>query len=131
VAPPELITIVNTTRSSTLADRCELARTFWSRLLGLMGRAALEPGQGLLIYPESSIHMFFMRFPIDAVFVDRQDRVVALHEAMLPNRSFASKWGARYVIELPAQSITRTGTQVGDMLSLTPSPHPQKSARSG
>lgn len=131
MAPKTLITVVNTTRSSTLADRCELARTFWSRFLGLMGRATLETGQGLLIYPESSIHMFFMRFPIDVVFVDRQDQVVALREAMPPNRSFASKWGARYVLELPAQSIARTGTQVGDMLNLTPSPHPQKPARSG
>lgn len=131
MAQPTLITVVNITRSSTLAEHCELARTFWTRFLGLMGRAALEPGQGLLIYPESSIHMFFMRFPIDVVFVDRQDQVVALRETMPPNRSFASKWGARYVIELPAHSIARTGTQVGDMLSLTPSPHPQKSARSG
>jgi hypothetical protein len=91
-----------------------------------MGQAALEPGQGLLIYPESSIHMFFMRFPIDVLFVDKDDQVIALREAMLPNRSFASKWGARYVIELPAHVITSTGTQVGDSLRLTPSPHPQK-----
>jgi hypothetical protein len=123
MSAPPVITVVNTTRSSTLADRCEVARTFWTRFLGLMGRATLEPGQGLLIFPESSIHMFFMRFPIDALFLDREDRVVAVHEAMPPNRSFASKWGARAVLELPAHVVAQSGTQVGDQLTLTPSPY--------
>jgi hypothetical protein len=126
MAAPRLIKVVNTTRQRTLAEHCELANTFVSRLRGLMGRAALEPGQALLIYPENSIHMFFMRFPIDVLFLDRDDCVVALREAMPPNRSFASKWGARSTLELPAHSISATGTQIGDQLMLTPSPHPRK-----
>ncbi len=129
MAALRLITVVNTTRNNTLAERCELANTFASRFRGLMGRAALEPGQALLIYPESSIHMFFMRFPIDVLFLDNDDRVVALREAMLPNRSFASKWGARSTLELPAHIISATGTQVGDQLALTPSPHSRKQVR--
>lgn len=124
----QTITIVNSTRSCTLAAQAELARTFWTRFLGLMGRTGLEPGRGLLIYPASSIHMFFMRFPIDVLFVDKQDVVVSLHEAMQPNRSLASAWRARYVIELPAHVISATGTQVGDTLLLTPSPHRKKHA---
>ncbi len=123
-----MIRVVNATRSCVVAEQCELANTFWTRFLGLMGRSGLEPGQGLLIYPESSIHMFFMRFPIDVLFVDRHDRIVELRAAMLPNRSFASKWGARYVIELPAQCVAATGTQVGDYLELSPSPHARKHA---
>jgi hypothetical protein len=128
MAAPRLIKVVNTTRQRTLAEHCELANTFVSRLRGLMGRAALEPGQALLIYPENSIHMFFMRFPIDVLFLDRDDCVVALREAMPPNRSFASKWGARSTLELPAHIIASTGTQVGDQLTLTPSPHLRKPA---
>jgi hypothetical protein len=120
------ITVENTTRSCTLVERCELANSFLSRLRGLMGRRSLEPGQGLLIYPESSIHMFFMRFPIDAVFVDKHDMVLSLHPELQPNRSFASKWGARYVLELPAGVIAQSGTQVGDQLALNPSPHRRK-----
>lgn len=124
-----MVTVTNTTRATTLADRCDLARTFWTRLVGLMGRATLEPGQGLLIYPESSIHMFGMRFPIDAVFVDQHDRVVGLGVALAPNRSFAAAWSARYVIELPAGTIAATGTESGDQLDVTPSPHPHQHRR--
>lgn len=118
------IRVVNQTRDCTLAERCELARTFLSRGLGLMGRASLEPGNGLLIYPEWSVHTFFMRFPIDVLFVDRQDRVMGLRAAMPPYRPYAGAWGARYVIELPSGLLAATGTQPGDQLLLTPSPHP-------
>lgn len=122
-AAKPVLRVDNASRGCTLAEQCELARTFWTRFLGLMGRPGLEPGQGLLIYPESSIHMFFMRFPIDVLFVDKHDTVISLREALPPNRSFASAWKARYVIELPAHLIASTGTQVGDTLTLTPSPH--------
>jgi uncharacterized protein len=117
------ITVVNTTRGQTLADRCDLAKSFLARGRGLLGRAGLAAGEGLVIYPEWSVHSFFMRFPIDVIFCDAQDRVVGLRAKMAPNLPFAGKWGARYVIELPAGAIAATGTQVGDQLTLTPSPH--------
>lgn len=112
----------NQTRSCTLADRCGVADTFWTRFLGLMGRASLEAGQGLLILPEWSIHTFFMRFPIDVLFLDASQHVIGLRIAMPPNRPFAGVWGAHSVIELPPDVITATQTQVGDQLALTPSP---------
>ena len=61
---------------SVVCARCELAETFWPKLRGLMGRASLPPDEGMLFRPAGSIHMFFMRFPIDAVFCDRDLRVV-------------------------------------------------------
>jgi uncharacterized protein len=120
---PPPIHIVNVTRESVIAERCDLARTFWTRFLGLMGRPGLDTGGGLLIYPEWSIHTFFMRFPLDVLFVDRQDVVVGLREAMPPNRPYAGMRGARYVIELSPGVIAATMTQVGDHLRLSPSPH--------
>lgn len=116
------IRIVNTTRDRTLADNAELARSFWARGRGLMGRATLPESYALIIYPESSIHTFFMRLPIDVLFVDRDDRVIGLRQAMPPNRPFAgvAPWRGRYVIEMPAGVITTTGTLVGDQLRLTP-----------
>jgi hypothetical protein len=122
--PAPTITIVNQTQGSVLAERCELAHTFWKRFLGLMGRTPLDPGTGLIIYPEWSIHTFFMRFPIDVLFLDRHDTIVGLREAMPPNRPFAGVRGARYVIELPPGQIAATQTQIGHHLDLTPSPHP-------
>lgn len=111
-----LVRIRNLTREQVLAERCEVARSFLARGRGLIGRDTLAAGEGLLIRPCSSVHSFFMRFPIDVVFVDRHDRVVGLTEAMPPNRPYAGAWRARYVVELPSGTIAATGTRVGDVL---------------
>lgn len=110
--------IQNLTRGTSLADRCGLARSFFARLKGLMGHPGLAAGEGLLINPCSSVHSYFMRFPIDVVFADRDDVVVGLTPAMPPNRPYAGARRARYVIELPAGTIAASGTQVGDKLKL-------------
>jgi uncharacterized membrane protein (UPF0127 family) len=115
-----LLYVTNRTQGTLIADRCELARSFFERGKGLMGRPGLERGQGLLIYPEWSIHTFFMRFAIDVIFLDTQDRVVGFELAMPPNRLYAGVWGARAVLELPAEQIGITKTQVGDQLVFEP-----------
>lgn len=117
------IRVVNTTRAQVVAERCDLARSFWERGRGLLGRSSLADGEGLIIYPEWSVHSFFMKFAIDVIFLDSHDVVVGLHPNMVPNRPFAGKWGARYVIELPTGVIAASQTQVGDQLSVTPSIH--------
>src|SRR3712207_1586105 len=81
--------IVNETRNTTLAERADVARSYWGRLRGLMGRRELPEGSGLVIEPNNSVHTFWMRVPIDVVFVDRDGSVVGLREAMPPNRPFA------------------------------------------
>jgi uncharacterized protein len=118
------IRIFNQTRDRVLADRGELARSFWSRGRGLMGRTRLPEGYALVIYPEWSIHTFFMRVAIDVLFVGRDHRVVGLREVMPPNRPFAgvAPWRGHYVVEMPAGVIGATGTTVGDQLVLTPPP---------
>src|SRR5258706_8457217 len=114
--------IFNRTRGQQLADSAELARSFWTRGLGLMGRAALPPGYALIIYPEWSIHTFFMRIPIDVLFVGRDGLVLGLREAMPPNRPFAgvAPWRGQYVVELPSGVIAATGSAVGDQLAVNP-----------
>jgi uncharacterized protein len=114
--------IFNQTRTQQLADGAELARSFWTRGLGLMGRAALPPGYALIIYPEWSIHTFFMRIPIDVLFVGSDGLVLGLREAMPPNRPFAgvAPWRGKYVVELPSGVIAATGSAVGDQLEVSP-----------
>jgi uncharacterized protein len=121
-AQQQPIRIFNQTRDQLLAEHGELARSFMARGRGLMGRVALPDSYALIIYPEWSIHTFFMRVPIDVLFVDRADRVVGLREAMPPSRPFAgvSPLRGRYVIEMPAGVIANTGTVIGDQLVLTP-----------
>jgi uncharacterized protein len=100
-----------------VCERCELAVTAGRRMKGLLGRKELPSGEGLLIRPASSIHMFFMRFPIDAVFLDRELRVVGIAESLQPWR-LAWRRGAHSVLELAAGEAGRRGLQVGDRLLL-------------
>ena len=113
--------ISNTTRDTTLALQAEQARSFWARLRGLMFRARLPDDGGLIIEPNNSVHTFWMRFPIDVVFVDRENRVVGLRSAMPPNRPYAGARRARRTLELPAGTIVRSATTLGDQLELQPS----------
>ncbi len=110
--------IVNLTRDTLLADRAELAIGLGQRLKGLLGRHTLDKGEGLVIRPCSSVHTFFMRFAIDVVFVDRASRVVKTIEDMQPFRASNPFLSALLTIELPAGTIHRTNTRVGDQLAL-------------
>ena len=118
------IHIANQTRNCVIAAHGEIARSFLARGRGLMGRKSLPEQYALVIYPEWSIHTFFMRVPIDVLFVNRSDCVIGLREAMPPNRPYAgvAPWRGHYVIELPAGVIVATGTALGDQLSLSPHP---------
>lgn len=108
----------NLTKGSTVARRLSLADTFGKRLRGLMGRAELPQGEGLLITPCNSIHTFFMRFPIDVLFIDEHRCVVHLIPALKPYRLSPLVRAARSVVELPAGTIARTRTETGDRLGL-------------
>ena len=103
-----------------VCERCELAATAWPRMKGLLGRKELPRGAGLLIRPASSIHMFFMRFPIDAVFLDRELRIVGIADWLRPWR-VAWRRGAHSVLELPAGEAARRGLRPGDRLVLADS----------
>ena len=102
---------------SVVCERCEVADSVLTRMKGLLGRSSLGTGEGLLIRPASSIHMFFMRFPIDAVFLDRTLRVIGIAESLRPWR-VAGRRGARAVLELPAGEAARRGLRPGERLVL-------------
>jgi len=108
--------VYNQTRGRPLITHGELAETFWARLRGLMGRSTLGEGEGLVLKGDSSIHSFFMRFPIDVVYADRAGCVVRLDLAMPPNRVGPLVRQAAYILELPVGVIQATGTSVGDQL---------------
>ena len=98
-----------------MCERCLLAETPLTRLKGLLGRSGLERGEGLLLRPASSIHTFFMRFPIDAVFLDRDLVVLSVSVHLKPWRT-AGKRGAKAVLELPAGEAERAGIRPGEKL---------------
>ena len=85
------------------------------RMRGLLGRAELPSDQGILLRPASSVHTFFMRFPIDVVFLDRDEVVVGIESSLSPWKT-AGRRGAKAVVELAAGECERRGVQVGDRL---------------
>ena len=105
------------TDGKTVCERCLLAETPLTRAKGLLGRSGLAPGEGLLLQPAAAIHTWFMRFPIDAVFVDRELAVVGIAADLRPWRAAARK-GAHGVVELPAGEAERRGLATGDRLRL-------------
>jgi uncharacterized protein len=101
---------------TVVCEHCLLAETMFTRLRGLLGRKGLAEGEGLLLRPASSIHTAFMRFTIDAVFIDRENRIVKVAAELRPWRMAACR-GSRAVLELPAGEAARRGMRPG--VSLT------------
>ena len=111
------IVVRNQTRQTVLADAAEVADTSEKRRTGLLKHDRLDPGQGLWIVPCESVHSFFMKFTIDVLYLDRQHKVKKLRPEMVPWRASACLT-AHSVLELPAGTIARTGTQPGDQLEI-------------
>ncbi|MGZ6273152.1 MAG: DUF192 domain-containing protein [Candidatus Limnocylindrales bacterium] len=112
----------NVSRGTQLAERLESGSSFWAKFMGLMGRAALPDGDGLWLPGENGIHMLFMRFPIDVVFVARPSdgglgtrRVLSVRRAVPPWRGVVWRvGGAKGVLELPVGTVDKSGTSIGD-----------------
>lgn len=107
--------VFNDTRGTVLCESVQVADSFWTRFRGLMCKASLEPGNGMLIDGDGSIHSAFMRFNFDAVFMNSDRIVVKLCGDIAPWRVRAAK-GAKSVLELPSGEIEHRGVQVGDQL---------------
>ncbi|MBF0594078.1 MAG: DUF192 domain-containing protein [Candidatus Omnitrophica bacterium] len=110
--------LTNVSNRSIIADKVELADDPFSRMKGLLGRQGLGQGEALVITQCNSIHMFFMRFAIDAVFVDRSWQVVGLVRGIKPFGLSPVFWKASAVIELTPGSIDRCGLQPGTHIFL-------------
>jgi len=108
--------IYNKTQRTVLARQAFVANNFLKRSIGLLGRERLDADEALIIPQCQAIHMFFMRFPIDVVFVDRKHHVVGLVHKIKPFCMSPLFWKAYFAIELPAGTIERTKTVKGDVL---------------
>jgi uncharacterized membrane protein (UPF0127 family) len=122
------LTARNLSRETILAERLEDGGSFWAKFMGLMGRAPLPAGEGLWLPGENGIHMLFMRFPIDVVFVtppagssSGPRQVLSIRRALQPWRGVVWRvGGAKGVLELPVGTIEASGTAVGDEIAIDP-----------
>ena len=107
----------NQTRNAVLGDAVDVADTSAKRRAGLLKHTRLEPGDGLWIIPCESVHTFFMKFPIDLVYLDKKKKVRKVRKAV-PAWRLSACLTAHSILELPAGTAEKTGTQKGDELSI-------------
>jgi uncharacterized membrane protein (UPF0127 family) len=108
----------NLTRNIQLTDCARVADGFYTRLVGLLRDRQLAHGDGLWIIPCNSIHSIGMKFDFDAVFLDKNLRVVHLMHVMKPWRISKMVFSAQSVLEIPAGIIAKTGTEMGDQFEM-------------
>jgi uncharacterized protein len=108
--------VYNETKGTFLAFKVRVADSILGRLVGLLGKRNLKPDAGVWIVPSNSIHTIGMLFSFDVVMIDKDFRVVSVIEMVKPFRIILPKRHAESVIELPAHTIFRSRTQVGDQL---------------
>jgi len=113
--------VFNRSKQAVLADKLDLAETSWTRMKGLLCRKSSEfpPGRGLWIAPCQGVHTVGMSFPIDVAYLDSERRVIHVCHSLAPFRVARLKFRARSVIELPAGTLARTRTTVGDVLEIS------------
>lgn len=107
--------ILNRTRDTVLATEAAVADTSRTRNIGLLRHKSLPDGQGMWIVPCEGVHTFFMKFPIDVIYLDRNKRVVKVRPNLVPWR-ISLCLRAHSVLELPAGKAGATATERGDQL---------------
>ncbi|MGF1678086.1 MAG: DUF192 domain-containing protein [Candidatus Methylacidiphilales bacterium] len=101
-----------------LLTHCAYSDSLFFRIKGLLGRKELQSDEGIWLKPCQQIHMFFMNFPIDVIFLDQKNKVVHLCHHIRPWYVSPLVWSARSVIECRAGLCEKWGLKTGDLLSL-------------
>jgi uncharacterized protein len=118
-----LLRVVNTRRNTELGGRIGLADGWLARLRGMIGRPAPGPGEGLLLTPCRSVHMYGMRFSLDVAFLEADGAVVATYRLLSPGSRTRWHRNAVHALELPPGTLETSGTVVGDVLVWSAQPH--------
>ena len=106
----------NVSKNSFVAGDLKVAKNMWERFRGLIGSSPLEEGEGFLIPSCQGIHTFGMKFSIDVLYLDGEDRVIRLLKNYRSNLIGPVNWKAKSVLELPTGAIDRSNTELGDIL---------------
>jgi hypothetical protein len=112
--------VYNKTQETFVATEATVANSYFPRLVGLLGRTKrwAQPGRGLWIVPSRGVHTIGMLFPIDLIFLSKDKQVVHVEEHVRPFRISAVSLKASSILELPAHTIYRTGTKIGDQFEI-------------
>jgi len=126
--PP--ISALNRTRGTLVADNVRVARTHWSRLRGLIGtgHADFPAGQALWVLPCRGVHTCGIRFPLDLIYLDKSNYVIDLRQELPPWSFGPFHFHAASVMELPAGTIRKSRTEIGDKVEIVTAGEPEKQA---
>jgi uncharacterized membrane protein (UPF0127 family) len=113
--------VINRSKRTVLASDLEVAETTWTRMKGLLGRRVdqFPDGKGLWIVPSQGVHTIGMAFPIDVAYLNSRQQVIYVCHELAPFRFARLKLKARSVLELPAGTLARTQTAVGDSIEIS------------
>ncbi|MCK4912158.1 MAG: DUF192 domain-containing protein [Candidatus Omnitrophica bacterium] len=112
--------LFNKSKNCLIASKVSIANNFFLRLKGLMFRESIDKEEALVFYHTPSIHTFFMRFPIEVVFLNQKMQVKEIYQELKPKRVVFSTFSF-IAIELPAFKTSNKTLEIGDILELTPS----------
>lgn len=112
--------ILNISNNQLIAKEAIRASSFQERLLGLMGKAQISENEALILPQCKIVHSFFMRFPIDLIFCDQENKIVLIQENFSPWKISKFAASANYIIELQSGKIRATGTVLGNYLKFNP-----------
>jgi len=110
--------IINKNNNAIIAEEVIVAKTILTRLKGLLGRKELRKNEALLLSPCNSIHTFFMRFPIDVLFLDRNNKIVKILSSFAPFRLSGIYFKAFSALELPAGAAKNSSTRENDIIQV-------------
>ncbi|WP_066055600.1 DUF192 domain-containing protein [Robertmurraya korlensis] len=108
--------IINLTKQLVISTKYTIANTFISRFMGLIGRDSLSDGEALILQPCTSIHTYFMKFPIDCIFLDKNNYVIYIVYHLKPWKLSPILLNARTVIELPSHIHLKDQIDIGDKI---------------
>jgi uncharacterized membrane protein (UPF0127 family) len=111
--------VINLTKKTWLATKVRKADSFFTRLVGLLKRTQLGPEEALWLMPSKGVHTIGMKFPIDVVFLDRNNFVLAVVSGLAPYRMTGVHWKGQSVLELPKGTLHKSRTEVGDQLEIS------------
>ncbi len=115
--PPAFFSVVNAESGKIIASKVRIAETFKSRSIGLLDRSSIAEEEGLLIKPCNSIHTFFMKFPIDAIFLNKDNIVVKVVHGIPAWRLSGAMLRGFMVLELKSGTATKYGIVAGNKLN--------------
>lgn len=110
---------INATSHKDLANNLVMAVSILDRMKGLLGKKTMSTGEGMWVKPCMGIHTFGMKFPIDAVFLNKENKIVAINKDLQPNHMTSIHLDAASVLELPAGTVDSTSTAIGDKLEFS------------